>query len=108
MSVLSLRNGGLSVNPLNCVTDYNSSIDDFPDKVKPVNSQFWDVQYFNNYKILANKNANESYVLYQCGTEPPDITTDSFGKQTVGTTDRHQVLHWRSTVHFCKLCPKAD
>ena len=73
--------GGLSANPLNCVTDYSSSIDCFPDKVKPENSQFWDVQYFNNYKILANKIANESYVLYQCGTEPPNITTDSFGKQ---------------------------
>jgi hypothetical protein len=81
MSVLSLMPGGLSANPLNCVTDYSSSIDYFPDKVKPENSQFWDVQYFNNYKILANKIANESYVLYQCGTKPPNITTDSFGKQ---------------------------
>jgi hypothetical protein len=80
MSVLSLMPSGSSANPLNCVTDYSSSIDYFPDKVKPINSQFWDVQYFNHYKILANKIANESYVLYQCGTEPPNISTDSFGK----------------------------
>jgi iron complex transport system substrate-binding protein len=81
VSVLWLVPGGLLANPLECVTDDGSSIDYFPDKVKPVNSQFWDVQYFNYYKILVNKIVNESYVLYQCGTEPPSITSDSFGKQ---------------------------
>jgi iron complex transport system substrate-binding protein len=81
VSVLWLVPGGLLANPLECVTDDGSSIDYFPDKVKPVSSQFWDVQYFNHYKILVNKIVNESYVLYQCGTEPPSIASDSFGKQ---------------------------
>jgi hypothetical protein len=36
-----------------------------------INSQGFSVDYYNSYKIVTNKIANETYVLYQCGTPPP-------------------------------------
>jgi len=32
------------------------------------------VAYYDTYKVLENKLAGESYVLYQCGTEKPDVS----------------------------------
>ncbi len=29
------------------------------------------VAYYNNYKVVTNKKANETYVLYQCGVPKP-------------------------------------
>ena len=80
--VSSSSNGQISANPSECVTEYSSTIDYFPDKVKPMNSKQWDVQYYNNYKILTNKKANETYLLYQCGTEPPS-SESATGKHAV-------------------------
>ncbi len=31
------------------------------------------VQYVGPYKVVTNELANETYVLYQCGTPPPDF-----------------------------------
>ena len=41
-------------------------VDLFPIKVKPSHSTLWDVEYFDNYKIATNKQAQESYLLHQC------------------------------------------
>lgn len=51
--------------------DYDPSKDYFPDKVVAKKSLFWDIEYFNSYKILRNEVDGESFVLYQCGTPPP-------------------------------------
>lgn len=45
--------------------------DYFPDKVVPHYSEKWDMTYHRTYKILYNKAVDESYLMYQCGTEPP-------------------------------------
>ena len=50
--------------------DYDN--DYFTDKVSPTYSKQWDVTYHNTYKILTNKYVDETYLLYQCGTEPPE------------------------------------
>lgn len=68
--------GLLAVNGQNmqtCVTagTFDSSKDYFPDKVKPTESLLWDIQYFKTYKILRNEITGETFVLYQCGTTPP-------------------------------------
>lgn len=34
----------------------------------------WTIEYHNSHKILTNVGANESYVLYQCGTPAPNVT----------------------------------
>ena len=76
-------------NLFECVTDYDASTDYFPEKVAPNDSQQWDIEYYNNYKILTNKIANdgqgETYLLYQCGTEPPSSEVES-GKHAVVTS----------------------
>lgn len=58
---------------------FDASRDYFPKKVSPKESKFWDIQYFNSYKILRNELAGETFVLYQCGTElPADFDTSNY------------------------------
>jgi iron complex transport system substrate-binding protein len=72
-SFLPLCLGQFANNLPDCVAEgsYDPDRDYFPDKVTATESLFWDIQYFNNYKILRNELAGETYVLYQCGTPPP-------------------------------------
>jgi iron complex transport system substrate-binding protein len=58
-------------NPFACLTSVDPDVDYFPDKVEPLDSVFWSIEYANTYKILTNKFVNETYLLYQCGSEPP-------------------------------------
>ena len=50
--------------------DYDN--DYFEDKVSAKYSKQWDITYHNTYKILTNKYVEETYLLYQCGTDPPE------------------------------------
>jgi len=59
-----------------CITTVDPSKDYFPNKVYPTESQYWDVEYSNTYKIVVNKNSSDSYLLYQCGSEPPEDQLD--------------------------------
>ena len=52
-------------------TTLQDGTDLFPVKVAPTHSEYWDVEYFNTYKIVTNKEFDLTYLLYQCGTEPP-------------------------------------
>jgi iron complex transport system substrate-binding protein len=58
-------------NEMSCVTNVVDGKDYFPHKAVPEDSQQWSVTYENTYKIVSNPAAGESYLLYQCGTEPP-------------------------------------
>ena len=70
--VLSLASSNHAAsNRFGCVKNYSSSTDYFPDKVTSTDSEQWDIQYYKSYKVLTNKIANETYLLYQCGTNPP-------------------------------------
>jgi len=64
---------GLIGNILGCLnsTTVNYTRDYFPTKVSPSFSKFWNVSYHNTYKIVYNKFRNVTYLLYQCGTNPP-------------------------------------
>lgn len=47
--------------------------DFFPGKFVPDNTtDFLNITYHNWYKIVTNKFHNKSYLLYQCGTTPPE------------------------------------
>ena len=53
------------------------SVDYFFDKVAPVASLTWSIEYFNTYKIITNSGVNETYLLYQCGSEIPQDEIDN-------------------------------
>ena len=65
-------------NMMDCATDADmaASADLFPEKVTPIHSQFWNVTYHGSYKIFTNKASDLTYLLYQCGTEPPTEELD--------------------------------
>jgi len=71
LCVSSILHSFVDGNELACITNVTGGTDYFPDKVKPVESKFWSVTYWNTYKIVANTKVGETYLLYQCGTQPP-------------------------------------
>ena len=56
---------------------FDPNKDYFPDKVEPLDSEHWEIEYFNSYKILRNTVDDESFVLYQCGTPVPTTTINN-------------------------------
>ena len=57
---------------------YNEDTDIFGERFVPHNTtDLLDIKYFGNYKIIYNKHQNVSYLLYQCGTTPPQDEIDS-------------------------------
>jgi iron complex transport system substrate-binding protein len=67
----------LAQQPAACLTTVDSSTDYFPIKVSPSYSQKWSVNYFNTYKIVTNIDTAETYLLYQCGSVPPQAEVNS-------------------------------
>ena len=67
----------LSINPTECITDYNPDTDYFPEKATVKQASGLKIEYFNNYKVLTVltpwRDAKEQfkYVLVQCGTPAP-------------------------------------
>lgn len=59
-------------NPLGCIEAEEPDTDYFPDKVEIKYSTLWRVTYHNTYKVLFNDATETVYLLYQCGTTPPD------------------------------------
>ena len=62
-----------TMNQMGCVDGnlFEEGKDYFPAKVAPEDSDLWSVEYHNTYKIVTSHAANEKYLLYQCGTAPP-------------------------------------
>ena len=58
-------------NTKGCLSEVDYTRDYFPNKISPKYSKNWDISYHNTYKIIQNKAVGTSYLLYQCGTEPP-------------------------------------
>jgi len=71
LSVLSSRTA--VANLMECVPDgeFDETTDYFPDKIETKESKFWEIEYFNSYKVLKNEVIGESFILYQCGTPMP-------------------------------------
>jgi len=87
-TLMSMHMGSVSadghINNLGCVTgEVDYSVDLFPAKVSPEHSAHWTITYHNTYKIITNTMVGPtSYLLYQCGTEPP----------VNATVDHHMVI----------------
>jgi iron complex transport system substrate-binding protein len=66
-----------------CVETFDEAVDYFPQKLSVAYASGFDVEYFNNYKLVTVTNpwqgADESfqYVLVQCGTPAPDGYDDT-------------------------------
>ena len=74
----------LVVNNLQqCVDEYDPEADYFPDKTEAQYAVEWQVEYFNNYKVVtvdtdtgADSENLIEYVLVQCGTPAPALSGD--------------------------------
>lgn len=70
-------------NPQGCVENYDPSVNYFPDQVSADYAVEWEVEYFNNYKVINVETqvsgVNETYVLVQCGTPIPEFTGELEG-----------------------------
>ncbi len=62
----------VSANTRSCLNKVDDDVDYFPDKVSPKYSKQWSMSYHNTYKILTNHAEETSFLMYQCGTEPPE------------------------------------
>jgi len=71
-----LASPAIAENMMGCVTDFDPTVDYFPDKVEVEHAEHWSVEYHNSYKIVRNSDAGTSYLLYQCGTPPPEAELD--------------------------------
>ena len=56
-----------------CVTNYDPSVDYFPDKLDQEYSAGFRVSYSNSYKVITC-GAVGTIIAYQCGTPPPNHT----------------------------------
>lgn len=68
-----------------CVTDYDPTVDYFPEKIEITDAQNFTVEYFNHYKVVTVTDAFDgatpfTYVLVQCGTPAPEA--DTFPEKT--------------------------
>ena len=89
MTPSSAQSVDITENLQDCLGDgqFEIGVDYFPDKYVPREyspiflrenqanldntTDFLQIEYFNYYKIVTNKYHNKSYLLYQCGAQPP-------------------------------------
>jgi len=71
---MNLVHAETRTNTKGCVdpSEVSDCWDYFPDKIEPHFSENWNMTYHQTYKILYNKAEGESYLMYQCGTTPPE------------------------------------
>jgi len=65
-----------------CVTEFDASVDYFPQKAEIEYAEGFTVEYFNNYKVVTivpwvGAEETFTYVLVQCGTEAPEMDADA-------------------------------
>ncbi|KAJ2881837.1 hypothetical protein H4R27_003831 [Coemansia aciculifera] len=71
LSALVLLPTTIYANESGCVSNYDESMDYFPDKVESKYASGFDITYKGNAKYIRNNISGETYVLYQCGTPAP-------------------------------------
>jgi len=75
--ILLTRSPQFQYNPPAIYT-YDTDVDIYGEKFVPHNTtDLLTITYHENYKIVTNHHQNVSYLLYQCGTEPPRDEVDS-------------------------------
>ena len=77
--------------------------DYFVDKVEATHSKHWTVSYEDTYKIVTNLAANETYLLYQVGTEPPQDAIDDGHAAVVQVPIEEVGLLYTTMIPFLEL-----
>lgn len=96
--IASLANGVESIDS-NCWTNEDTQFDFYPTKVSVEHSKYWSIEYSNRYKIVRNLHIDETYLLYQCGTEPPTDLGIAFN-QTIEIPVKYVGIDQTPTVAF--------
>ncbi|CAI2173141.1 10498_t:CDS:2 [Funneliformis geosporum] len=73
-----------------CVTEFKADNDYFTDKVTVETASLFSIEYFNHYKLVTNKQTQEVFGLYQCGTVndlPANVKPFPVSINSVAVTD---------------------
>lgn len=97
---------GRAITNADCVENYDPTVDYFPDKAAPRFAERFSVEYFSHYKkvtvTLLDGETSLEYYLYQCGTPPPEVSSDATASEsrvieipvrTVVTTSTTELPH---------------
>lgn len=71
-----------------CITDFDPSVDYFPDKSEIVDAENFSIRYENSYQVLTvdepfSGAKPESYVLVKCGAPAPELSGDLADAQQI-------------------------
>ncbi len=80
LTLVAITPARATENLLTCADEYAENIDYFPEKISVELATGFQVEYFDNYKLLtvsqpwrnASPDAAETYLLVQCGTSAPE------------------------------------
>ncbi|WP_305092436.1 ABC transporter substrate-binding protein [Prescottella sp. R16] len=86
-----------------CITDFDASIDYFPDKSILFDAKNFTVDYHDSYQVLTIEQpfpgaSPESYVLVKCGAPDPELSGDLASAPKITTPIRS--LYSASTTHL--------
>ncbi|MCK0090328.1 ABC transporter substrate-binding protein [Rhodococcus sp. F64268] len=89
--------------PDGCITDFDPSVDYFPDKSEVVDAENFSITYENSYQVLTVDEPYpgaepESYVLVKCGAPAPDLSDDLADAQQISVPV--DSLYSGSTTHL--------
>ena len=90
-------------NVIGCVDEVVAGSDYFDSKVEATESKYWSVTYEDTYKIATNIAANETYLLYQCGTQPPADQLDGRHAAVVSVPVEEVGLLYTTMIPFIEL-----
>lgn len=87
-------------NDRNCITELDPAQDYFPIKAVPKQAEGFTITYHNTYKIVENLRTNSSFVLYQCGSEPPTDAVTQYTPQVIQIPIRNVGVEQTVTIPF--------
>jgi hypothetical protein len=94
---------GSAANSSGCLDTVVEGTDYFEFKVEPVESVQWSIEYSNTYKVVTNLAADETYLLYQCGTEPPNDQLDGRHAAVVRIPFTGAAIIYTTMIPFLEL-----
>ncbi|MGX6508725.1 ABC transporter substrate-binding protein [Rhodococcus sp. SJ-2] len=86
-----------------CITDFDATVDYFPDKSEIVDAENFSITYENSYQVLTVEEpfpggSPESYVLVKCGAPAPELSAELADAQQI--TVPISSLYSGSTTHL--------
>jgi hypothetical protein len=91
-----------------CISQVEEGKDYFPNKAIPKNATLFTIDYFDTYKVVENLATNSSFVLYQCGSEPPTDAVTKFTPQVIEIPVRNVGVEQTVTIPFLDTLGELD